>query len=541
VNDQLAELTGMGSARSADFVIVGAGSAGCTLAARLTEDPSVEVILVEAGGPASGDIFTVPAFWGRQLTSQYDWDYLSEPEPGFDSRRNFLPRGKVLGGTSSMNAMLYVRGSRGDFDGWEALGASGWGWEDVLPYFKKAEANEHGASELHGGEGPLHVSDRRSGIRVIEAWVESAVAAGYRANPDFNGPDQEGVGFYQLTTRAGERCSAAVAYLDPARGRPNLDVITHAHATRLRFEGGRVSGVQVDRLGALEELHAREAVVLSAGAYNTPQILMHSGIGPAEHLASFEIDVVGDLPVGENLQDHPGVPLVMSTEEATLFGVGSDADWERYRESRSGRLASNIVEAGGFFRTTPGLAECDVQMICNASTFSEDARGPVVRDGFTVVIEVTRPTSVGAVRLRSLVPTSKPRVTHNHLSSSEDWATMLRGMELAIEILGHSPIADLTSGRMSWPASDGEDELRAFARANGLGTFHPSSTCAIGTVVDSELRVLGIDGLRIADASVMPTTIGGNPNAAVIMIAERLADIVLAGAGKEETASHARR
>ena len=525
------------SARSADYVIVGAGSAGATLAARLSEDPAVEVILVEAGGPADGELFTVPALWGRQLTSHCDWDYISEPEPQLDNRRNFLPRGKMLGGTSSMNAMLYVRGAPADFDDWASLGATGWGWADVLPYFKRSEGNTRGESERHGADGPLCVSDRRSENRVVEAWVAAAQAAGYRANPDFNGPDQEGVGFYQLTVRDGERCSTAVAYLDPARTRTNLEVLTHSHATRLRFEGTRASGVQVDCLGALQELHAREAVVLCAGAYNTPQLLLQSGIGPAEHLRAFGIDVVADLPVGENLQDHPGVPLVMATDEETLFGVGKPEHWTRYRQSRKGPLTSNIVEGGGFFRTDPALADCDVQMICNPATFSEDARGPVVRDGFTVVIEVTRPTSVGTVRLRSLVPTSKPRVTHNHLSTQQDWDTMLRGIELSIEILAHSPIAELQTGKLSWPQGSGEEELRAFARANALGTFHPSSTCAIGAVVDSDLRVHGIEGLRIADASVMPTTIRGNPNAAVIMIAEKLADSIRAGDRSEEEAA----
>jgi choline dehydrogenase len=530
------------SARAADYVIVGAGSAGATLAARLSEDPSVEVILVEAGGRADGELISVPALWGRQLTSQCDWDYISEPEPQLEHRRNFLPRGKMLGGTSSMNAMLYVRGAPADFDDWAALGATGWGWADVLPYFKRSEGNTRGESELHGADGPLCVSDRRSENRVVEAWVAAAIAAGYRANSDFNGPDQEGVGFYQLTVRDGERCSTDVAFLEPARTRTNLEVLTHTHVTRLRFQAGRVSGVQINHLGDLDEIHAHEAVVLCAGAYNTPQLLLQSGIGPASHLRDFGIDVVADLAVGENLQDHPGVPLVMATDEETLFGLGSAEHWTRYRQSRKGPLTSNIVEGGGFFRTDPALADCDVQMICNPATFSEDARGAFVRDGFTVVIEVTRPTSVGTVRLRSLVPTSKPRVTHNHLSTPEDWATMLRGIELSMEILGHSPVAELQTGKLSWPRGGGEQELREFVRANALGTFHPSSTCAIGAVVDSDLRVHGVDGLRIADASVMPTTIRGNPNAAVIMIAEKLADRIRAGdRSEEEAAGHVRR
>ena len=515
---------------TADYVIVGAGSAGCALAGRLSDVTDGTVLLVEAGGSADDEIFRVPALWGRQLATKHDWHYFSEPEPGLDGRRNFLPRGKAVGGTGSMNAMLYVRGVPADFDEWESRGASGWGWSGVLPYFKRAESNARGASEFHGANGPVRVSDQVSRFRVTEAWVESAVQAGYPANQDFNGATQEGVGHWQLNCDNAERCSSAVAYLPAAIDRGNLQVMTHAHAMRLVFDGTRAVAVEVERFGEMVTLSARREIILSAGAYNTPRILMISGVGPGNHLSLFGLETVADLPVGENLQDHPGVPLVIATSEQTLFGVGTEEHWERWRRERRGPLASNGVEAGGFFRTLPHLVDCDCQVVVIPATFSDDARGAVTQNGLTVAVEVTRPTSVGKVRLRSLEPTAQPRITHNHCTTRHDIEVLKRGLRMHMEVLAQSPVADLTLGRLRWPQSTTDAGLEQFIRRNALGVYHPSSTCAIGRVVDPELRVYGIDGLRIVDASVMPTQVRGNPNATIMMIGDKAADLI-AGAG----------
>jgi choline dehydrogenase-like flavoprotein len=510
----------------ADVLIVGAGSAGCVLADRLSADGSRRVVLIEAGGSPSGEIFDVPALAGRQIATRHDWDYISEPEPGLGGRRNFLPRGRVLGGTSSMNSLIYVRGAPSDFDEWRDGGAAGWGWHDVLPYFKRAEGNSRGASPLRGADGPLAVGDRRSENAVTEAWVAAAVAAGHPANPDFNGPAQEGVGFYQLTQRDGVRCSTEAAYLRRAWGRPNLEVLEHTQALGLVLDGGRATGIEVERLDKRRVVRAACEVVVCAGAYNTPQLLLLSGIGPRGHLEELGIPLVADLPVGEHLQDHPGAPLVLATDRETTFGVGTEEDWTRYRADRRGRLASNIAEAGGFFRTLPDLDECDVQVVFNAAAFPHDARGPVSESGYSALVEVSRPTSTGTVRLRSPEPTAKPRIVHRQLGTAEDLATLIRGLRLNMAILAHSPIAEMERARRNWPDAHDDGALAEFARRCTVSCYHPSSTCAIGKVVDPSLRVHGCEALRVADASVMPTIVRGNPNAAVVMIGERAAALI---------------
>lgn len=482
------------------------------------------VALLEAGEAATGELFSVPGLWGRQLTTKYDWDYTSEPEPHLAGRRNFLPRGKVLGGTSSMNAMIYVRGSRADYDEWAAAGARGWGYEDVLPYFRRAEDNVRGADAYHGVGGPLTISDRRVENPVVDAWVDAAVKAGHAPNADFNAETQEGVGYWQVSTRDGQRCSTAVAYLDPVSDRSNLDIFTGAQVTRLVIDGERVIGVEVDHRGEPRRLLAAREVVLSAGAYNTPQILLLSGIGPAAHLEEMGIPVVADLPVGDDLQDHPGVVMAIYTDGPSIRTIDSPENWERWHRDHSGPLSTNIIEAGGFFKTSPELAECDVQMVVQANVFREDGRGAATRDGFTVVIEVARPTSVGTVRLRSRFASAKPRILHNQLATAYDRETLAKGVALSAEIMRHDPIASHSRGPAIWP--DGDAEIDRFVTDNTLGVFHPSSTCGIGRVVDPELRVLGVEGLRIADASVLPTTIRGNPNAICIAVGEKAADLI---------------
>ncbi len=329
-----------------DYVIVGAGSAGCVLAARLSEDPAAQVLLLEAGAPDTAMEIHVPAAFPKLFKTKWDWDYQSDPEPGLDGRTVYLPRGRMLGGSSSMNAMIYIRGSRLDYEEWEALGLEGWGWKDVLPYFLKAEDNERGASELHGAGGPLRVSDGRSKHQLMDAWVDAAEQVGMSRNPDFNGPEQDGVGYYQLTQRGGMRCSAAVAYLHPALARPNLHLVTGALTTRLLLEGSRVVGVEVDHRDELRQFRAEREVILSGGAYSTPQILMLSGIGPAAELAAYGITAIADLPVGKNLQDHPAVMIGVLTDTETLITAETPANVELLQTEGRGLLTSNIGEAG---------------------------------------------------------------------------------------------------------------------------------------------------------------------------------------------------
>jgi len=338
-----------------DYVVVGGGSAGCVLAARLSEDADVSVLLVEAGPPDSAEEIHVPVAFGQLFQSKWDWDYLTDPEPGLDGRRRYLPRGKMLGGSSSMNAMIYMRGNRADYQEWKALGAEGWGWDNVLPYFLKAEDNERGASELHAVGGPLAVSDGRSRHELMDAVLQAAEQAGHRPNDDFNGPEQDGVGYYQLTQRNGMRCSAAVAYLHPAMTRPNLTVITDALCTRVLFDGGRAVGVEVERANVLSELRADREVILCAGAYNSPQILMLSGIGMGAELQAYGITPRVSLPVGENLQDHPSIGVAFLTDTETLITARSEENLALLQNEGRGPLTSNIGEAGGFFRTREGL------------------------------------------------------------------------------------------------------------------------------------------------------------------------------------------
>jgi choline dehydrogenase len=521
----------------ADFIIVGAGSTGGPLAARLSEDPSINVLLIEAGGVPTGELFDVPSQWGRQLATRYDWDYMSEPEPGLGNRRTYLPRGKAVGGTSAMNAMLYVRGVRSDFDEWEARGATGWGWDELLPYFVRTEANVRGASALHGDSGPIVVSDRISQNRLADAWLESATRAGHRRNDDFNGSEQEGVGYYQLSLADGRRVSTYSAYLREALRRPNLTLVDYRLATRLVWDGLRVVGIEVEHEGRTERFTASRELIVCAGAYNTPQLLMLSGIGPGDHLRSLGIDVVADLPVGDNLQDHPGVPLVMDTDEETLFVASTPEEWARYRATGKGILSSNGVEAGGFAKTHPELADCDVQLFINPWPFLGDARTPPTVNGFTVVVELLRPKSTGTVRLRSAEPSAKPLITHNHFADPTDLIPIRNGIRRMLEILEQPPIAAMNHGPLRWPDHLDDDGLDDYIRRNALGYFHPSSTCAMGRVLDGSLKVLGVDGWRVADASAMPNTMRGNPNAACIVMGEKTADILTAehGLARERT------
>jgi choline dehydrogenase-like flavoprotein len=512
-----------------DYIIVGAGSAGCVLAARLTEDPEVRVTVIEAGAPDTAPEIHIPVTFGRLFQSKWDWDYLTDPEPGIDFRRRYLPRGKMLGGSSSMNAMIYIRGNRADYDEWAAAGADGWGWHDVLPYFLRAEGNERGASDLHGDGGPLTVSDGRSRHVLMDAFIEAALQAGHKANDDFNGPEQDGVGYYQLTQRAGMRCSAAVAYLHPALARPNLQVITDALATQILFDGGRAIGVEYEHGNELSRLLADREVVLCAGAYNSPQLLMLSGIGIAAELQAYGIEPRADLPVGENLQDHVHVGIGWLTDTETLLTAETPENIALLEQDGRGPLTSNVGEAGGFFRSEDGLAAPDCQIHAAPVMFIDEGLGLPTDHGFGFGAALLKPASRGKVYLRSLMPSAKPHIVHGYFTDPADRQTMIRALRVLADIGAQPALEAHRRADMRVPATGSDADIWEFIKRECQTLYHPTSTCAIGAVVDPQLRVLGVDALRVVDASVMPSVIRGNTNAPTIMIAEKAADLIRAG------------
>jgi choline dehydrogenase len=509
-----------------DYVIVGAGSAGCVLAARLSEAPDVKVALVEAGGHDSRPEIAMPMAFPMLLKSSIDWDLYGEPEPGLGGRRFYLPRGKVVGGSGSINAMIYVRGNRADYDGWAAGGAEGWSYDEVLPYFKRSEDNERGESEFHGAGGPMSVSDSRAMSPLIETMIEASRLAGHEVNDDFNGARQDGVGRFQLTQRNGRRCSTAAAFLHPAERRPNLDVFTDSLALRILFDGTRAVGVEIARNGAAEELRAERDVILSAGAYQSPVLLMISGIGPAADLRPLGIDVRADLPVGHDLQDHCMAQLNYETDEPSLFGSFTPENMALLEQEGRGPLTSNIPEAGAFFRTRPELDAPDIQFHYAPSMFYDEGLTAPHDSGYCFGPVVIKPTSRGRVMLRAPLADSKPRVVCNFLTTDEDRTAMLAGVRLALEIAEQEPLRKALRAPFSVPDGDSDQQIMDFVLRAAQTVYHPTSTCAIGSVVDSELRVYGIEGLRVADASVMPTITRGNTNAATIMIAEKAADLI---------------
>jgi choline dehydrogenase len=515
-----------------DYIIVGAGSAGCVLASRLSEDPDVSVLVLEAGGPDTLDSIHMPVAFGQLFKTALDWDYSSAPEPLCNGRRIYLPRGKTLGGCSSCNAMIYIRGNRVDYDEWRDLGNAGWGYDDILPYFKRAEDNERGASEYHGVGGPLSVSDGRSRNVMMPAFLEAAQGAGLSLNDDFNGAAQDGVGCYQVTQRGGRRCSAAVAYLHPALQRPNVSVETFVQVHRVLFEGNRATGVSGGRLGETLEFRARREVILCGGAYNSPQLLMLSGVGPAAVLSGLQIPVVADLPgVGQNLQDHPLCGAVWTTSEpVSLLTAATAENLQAYVENGTGPLTSNIAEAGAFHRTQAGMPAPDIQLLAAPAMYLDEGLTAPPDHGFTIVTCILKPESRGEVALTSADPTAKPLIRHNYFTTPNDMRSMSDGIRLLVEIGGRPELGRYCEKPYQVPDSASDQDVRAFLARNTLTNYHPAGTCRMGSdagaVVSSELRVHGVEGLRVVDASIMPTIVRGNTNAPTMAIAEKAADLI---------------
>jgi choline dehydrogenase len=513
-----------------DHVIVGAGSAGCVLAHRLSADPARRVLLIEAGGRDSSPFITMPAGIAQLVKMPgVNWDYSTEPEPALDGRRLYWPRGRVLGGSSSINAMCYIRGQREDYDGWAAGGCEGWRYEDVLPVFRASEDNARGADAFHGAGGPLAVSDLRYTNELSAAFLAAGRELGWPANPDFNGASQAGLGWYQVTQRDGRRCSAAAAYLRPALGRANLTVMTHALVTRVLLEGGRATGVEVARGGRLERV-AAGAVTLSGGAINSPQLLLLSGIGPAAELEAQGIRVAADLPgVGANLQDHLDYCTLVKSRRPVSYDFGKLAEaWVglRYLATRGGPGSSNIAEAGGFLATSG--TRPDVQLHFVPAQLDDHGRNRLPGHGYTFHCCVLRPRSRGRIRLASADPATPPRIHANYLAEPEDARTLIAGLRLVRE-LAAARAFDGYRGEEVFPGATTrtDAEFLAAIRAKAETIYHPVGTCRMGTdagaVVDPRLRVRGIAGLSVVDASVMPTLVSGNTNAPTIMIAERAA------------------
>jgi choline dehydrogenase len=523
-----------------DYIIVGAGSAGCVLANRLTASGRHRVLLLEAGGHDRHMWIHIPLGFAKLFDNpKVNWLYSSEPEPELNNRRIIQPRGKVLGGSSSINGLLYIRGQKEDYDHWRQLGNTGWGFDDVLPYFRRSEDQERGADDLHGVGGPLSVSDVCEPHPLCEAFIAAAEQSGIPRTDDFNGARQEGAGYFQLTTRNGRRWSTAAGYLRQARKRHNLKVETHALATRILFDGSRATGIEYRQGDALRTAYANAEVILAGGAFNSPQLLQLSGIGPAKLLREFGIAPLADMPgVGADLQDHLQVRMQFRcSEPITMNDVVNN--WRhrchaglRYIFSRKGLLTIGAGYAGAFLRTRPELASPDVQI--HFLIFSTETAGAKLHpfSGFMASVCQLRPESRGFVRIKSADPLAPPAIQPRYLSNRIDCDTVVAGLKRLREVM-HQPVMRrlISEERMPGEQCASDADLLAYARASGTTVYHPTSTCRMGSdtaaVVDDRLRVRGFERLRVIDASIMPTVVSGNTNAAAVMIGEKGADLVL--------------
>ncbi|MEL6966657.1 MAG: GMC family oxidoreductase N-terminal domain-containing protein [Pseudomonadota bacterium] len=530
----------MGEELEFDFVVLGGGSGGCTVAARLSEDPRVTVCLVEAGGPGDSVLFRAPAAVAAILpTPFHNWAYKTTPQAGLNGRRGYQPRGRTLGGSSAINAMLYVRGHRGDYDEWRDLGNPGWGFDDVLPYFKKAEANSRGETALHGATGPLSVQDQRSPKAITRAFMEAGQQLQVPLNDDFNGETQEGIGQYQVTQRDGVRCSAAAAYIQPNLNRPNLHIMTKSRVERLVLENGRATSARVRTKGGTKTIKARREIVLAGGAFGTPQLLMLSGIGPANHLQQMGIPVAVDAPeVGGNLQDHIDYTTAYKSKRRDVWGLslGGTVDLVKaifeWRRSKTGALTTPFAEGGAFLKSSPDIDRPDLQLHFVVGVVDDHMRKLHLGHGFSCHVCVLRPKSRGTVRLSSPNVKDAPAIDMGFFSRDEDLDLMLKGFRRMRQILEAPPLEPWRHKELYTAGVEDDAGLKSIIRDRADTVYHPVGTCRMGSdataVVDPQLRVQGISGLRIADASIMPRIIGGNTNAPTIMIAEKCADMMRA-------------
>ncbi len=522
-----------------DYIIIGAGSAGCVLANRLSEDPSVRVLVLEAGGRDNSLLVRMPAGVGTLIKGKnaYNWAFTTEPQTYLNGRPLYWPRGKGWGGSSSINGMIYIRGHARDYDQWAQMGLKGWSFSEVLPYFKRSETLETGGDAFHGSTGPLHVSWGKSTNPLYHALVESAVQAGHKKSDDFNGYDQEGFGAYQLTVKDGERWSASFAYLKPALSRPNLAVRSHAHTTKLLFEGKVCVGVEYahDEKSPRSRVYANKEVLVCAGAVQSPQILMVSGIGPAETLQRVGVEVLVDSPdVGQNLQDHLDVLLLQNcTQPITAFslnrGLKQYLTALTYLFRKEGLGRENFLESGGFAKSREGLDRPDLQFHFVNALVQNHGNVAATQDGFSLHVCQLRPESRGSISLSSANPFAAPKIDPNYLATEEDRRALREGLKIGRKILSQPALSPYRGEEFKPGAHvQSDDEIDAYIKATAETIYHPIGTCRMGSdkdsVVDKDCKVRGVKNLRVVDASVMPTLIGGNTNAPTMMIAEKISD-----------------